>query len=160
MDTRRRSVLADRAAGAVDEAVRAVVDSWPDLMPVALGWSQASHTRARAAVRACLDGIVGVLAQGDLDDRTWARTHRLVFADGHATLDEAAELVRTVRVTGVDVLMRRLEADCGLSADERWILQGEIGGFCEQLVGQEDDVEPGAVDALLATLEADGADFA
>lgn len=160
MDADRRERLASATVALVGELERAVVESWPDLLPLASTWTVAERGRAREAVRAVLEGIAGVIAHGDLDDRTWQRIQRTVLADGRATQDEADALLRTVRVPGVELLLQRLDDVVGLTGDERWTLQVQAGWLCDQLTRQRDESDPAALHRLLAELERDGPDLA
>ena len=156
MDIERRRTLATTATALLPGVEQAVVDSWPDLLPAAAGWAPDAVARARAAVRAALDGIVAIIAQSDLDDRSWMQVRAVVSGHGHATLDEVRDLLRTVRVVGVDLLATRLDELVGLSEDERWELQTQAGWFADQLIGDFDDLEGAAEDAHLLHLLAEG----
>lgn len=160
MNTDRRRQLAQAIAGLLPQAHKAVTESWPDLMPVSLTWGPTSMRRARASARAVLDGVVALMVQGDLDDRAWERTRSLVHAEGHATPEEVAELLRSVRVVGVEFLADRLEDSVGLSHAERWELQREISAYCDDLLGEEHEAESDAFTETLAELHHSGADLA
>lgn len=151
--------MAATATALVPELSSAVIDSWDDLMPRAEDWSPASWERAIAAAEAALEGLVAIIAQGDLDDLSWSRTRETVYARGHATYDEVDDLLRTVRVVGLELLLDRLSEAHGLSPDERWSLQQETHGYCEALHRQRDEVDPETVEALLAELERGGPDL-
>lgn len=159
MNAERRRRLADAIAALLPQAHRAVTESWPDLMPVSQSWGPTSMRRARASARAVLDGIVPLIVQGDLDDQAWERTRTLVHADGHASAAEVAELLRSVRVVGVEFLADRLEEDEGLSHAERWDLQREISAYCDDLLGEEREPESDASTETLAELQRSGADI-
>lgn len=160
MNTHRRRHLADAIQRLLPEAHRSVTESWPDLLPVSLSWTPASMRRARASARAVLDGIVPLIVQGDLDDQAWERTRALVHADGRASKEEAAELLRSVRVVGVEMLADRLEDEAGLTHAERWDLQREISAYCDDLLGEEQQPERDAYLETLAELQASGPDVA
>ncbi len=152
--------MAAVGAALLDELEEAIASSWVDLLPAAAGWGPAATTRARAASAAALRGLLTVFEQGDLDDRSWAEVRDEVYAGGRATPDEAAELLRTVRIVGVEVLADRLSYYLGLTHDERWQLQREASAFCAQLLGTRDELDATAVDTLLAELERSGPDLA
>jgi hypothetical protein len=160
MDAQRRQLLATTAMALLPELERAIVESWQDLLPAASAWTVAERGRARAAIRAVLEGISGVIAQGDLDDRSWERVRLLVLAHGKVEPEEAEALVRTVRVPGVELLLHRLDDEVGLNGDERWTLQVQVGWFCDQLTREREDLKPDAMLQLLADLERDGPDMA
>lgn len=159
MDVDRREHLAGAARALMPAVRQAVVDSWGDLIPTAGRWDARQHARAVAAADAVLGGIPDVIAQGDLDDRSWLRTVETVYARGHATADEVGDLLRSVRVVGVELLLDELESGHGLTSDERWSIQLRAHSFCEQLHRVRDDVAPEGFDELLAGLEADGPDY-
>lgn len=138
---------------------RAVTESWPDLLPGSADWSGAARKRARASVKAALEGIEQLVVQGDLDDRTWERTRTLVHGSGHAGREEVAELLRSVRVVGVEVLADGLEDSAGLTHAERWDLQREISAYCDELLGEDEELEQGAYSETLAELERSGPDI-
>lgn len=160
MDAQRRQVLASTALSLLPELERVIIDSWRDLLPAAAAWTVAERGQAREAIRAVLRGVAGVIAQGDLDDRTWDDIRALVLAGGRAAPEEAEPLVRTVRVPGVEALLHRLDEEVGLSGDERWTLQVQIGWFCDQLTRDREDFDPQAMQELLGDLEHDGPDLA
>lgn len=159
MDAQRRSQIAERGRKLLPELHRAVVDSWPDLLPAAADWSPQSARRARRAALAALEGILLAIEQGDVSDRTWKRLRDEVFAHEKGGRDDAEQLMRSVRVVGVETLARSLAATIGLSHDERWQLQREASGFCEALLGIHDELDPAAYDALLAELQRSGPDL-
>lgn len=159
MDARRRQTLATATVALLPELERAVIETWPELLPQASGWTVAERGRAREAVRASLQGIAGVIAQGDLDDRTWQRIQATVLAEGRATPEEAEALLRTVRVPGVELLLQRLDEMMHLTGDERWTLQIQAGWLCDQLTREREDFDPLALQRLLADLERDGPDL-
>ncbi len=159
MDIERRRTLATTATALLPDVEQAVVDSWPDLLPAAAGWAPDAVGRARAAVRAALQAIVALIAQSDLDERSWRRVRAVVSGHGHATLDEVRDLLRTVRVVGVDLLATRLNEVVGLSEDERWELQTQAGWFADQLIGDFEDLEGAGDDHLLRDLAEGGPDL-
>ncbi len=160
MDAQRRRQVATAGAAIRTEIEAAVTDSWADLLPAAESWTEASTARARAASTATLQGLLLAFEQGDLDDRRWSDLRATAFGHGHANADEVADLLRTVRIVGVELLADRLEALVGLTHDERWQLQREAAAFCEQLVGVGEDLDPAALDMMLAELERSGPDLA
>lgn len=159
MDHDRRMALAALAEAALPALHRAVIDSWSDLMPVAARWSDASHQRAKAAAEATLRGLVTVIAQGDLDEEEWRQTRQVVFGKGFATEDEVGELLRTVRIVGVELLMAHLDEAVGLSNEERWALQQEAHTYSEELHRTREQVDPSTVQSVLEELAASGADL-
>lgn len=134
------------------ELQAAVVQSWQDLIPAAAGWGQASRERARAASESAIAALLDVFEQGDLDDRRWAEVRDVVLAHGHASPEEASELLRAVRIVGVELLGDLLE----VSHAERWQLQQQAAAFAATLVGEEDELDAGAIDRLLEELERSG----
>jgi hypothetical protein len=159
MDVDRREHLAAAARALLPALRQAVVDSWGDLLPTAGRWSALQHARAVAAADAVLGGIPDVIAQGDLDERSWLRTVETVYARGRATTDEVGELLRSVRVVGVELLLDALERSHDLTSDERWSIQLRAHSFCEQIHRVRDDVAPEGFEELLAGLETEGADY-
>jgi hypothetical protein len=155
----RRAELAEAIRSLLPAAHRAVTDSWPDLLPVSATWSGAAAKRARASVKAALEGIVALIVQGDLDDQAWERTRHLVHGSGHAGREEVAELLRSVRVVGVEVLADGLEEHAGLTHAERWDLQREVSAYCDNLLGEDEELEQGAYSETLAELERSGPDI-
>lgn len=160
MDAHRRQLLATTAMALLPELERAIIESWQDLLPVAAAWTVAERGRAREAIRAVLEGVAGIIAQGDLDDRSWEHIRSLLLAHGRTPPEEAEALVRSVRVPGVEVLLHRLDDAVGLSGDERWTLQVQVGWFCDQLTREREEFDPKALVRLLADLERDGPDLA
>ncbi|MGH3665700.1 MAG: hypothetical protein ACRDU8_06375 [Egibacteraceae bacterium] len=159
MDTARRGQIAARSEAMLVDLERAVRESWTDLMPASSTWPPASQQRARAATKAALEGLLATFEQGDLDDRTWTELRDVVFAHGHATPEEAADLLRAVRIVAVDLLAQRLAADIGLTHEERWQLQRETSAFCADLLGVREEIDSSAVDQMLAELERTGQDL-
>jgi hypothetical protein len=160
MDHDRRLTLADLAEQHLPELHRAVVASWTELIPAADIWTPEERRRAHSAAEATLRGLVTVIAQGDLDEESWLRTRQVISGRGVSTHQEVTELLRTVRIVGIEVLLARLDEDANLSKDERWAIQQEAHNYCEQLQGTRGEVDPSAVDALFAHLEASGPDLA
>lgn len=160
MDADRRTEIAQAADAMLPELQEAVMDSWRDLVPASTGWTSASRARAERAARAALSGLVEMLAQGDLEDRAWERTRALLFAEGHATSDEVEDLLRSVRVVGIELLAERLAHERGLTNDERWQVQQEASAFCEQLLGTREELDENTFDEMLTALERSGPDLA
>ena len=160
MDAARRSMIAELGWGLFDDLERAVRESWTDLMPVSRHWPPASQQRARAATYAALRGMLMVFEQGDLDDRTWTELREVLLAHGHATVEEAADLLRAVRIVAVDLLSRRLARQIGLTHEEEWQLQREASAYCADLLGVREEIDSDAVDVMLAELERSGPDLA
>lgn len=160
MNVHRRAQLAQAITRLLPEAHRAVTESWPDLMPVSTTWGPTSMRRAKASARAALEGIVPLIVQGDLDDQSWQRTQDVVHAEGRAPWEEVAELLRSVRVVGVEFLADRLEDEAGLTHAERWDLQREVSAYCDNLMGEQQQPERDAYLETLAELQASGPDLA
>jgi hypothetical protein len=158
MNIHRRRTLASAAQALLPELEAAVVASWPELLPTATSWTPAQGERARTATRAALAGLADVLAQGDLDDLSWQRLRGEVAGHGRATPDEVGELLRAVRVVGVQLLADRLRETVGLSVEERWTLQAHAGWLLDQLADARTELDPGDSDDLLAELHRDGPD--
>jgi hypothetical protein len=159
MDHDRRLELARLAEAHLPDLHQAVVESWCDLMPAAATWQVNQRRRAHAAARAVLAGLAVVIAQGDLEETEWRRTRETLYGRGHATPDEVDELLRSVRIVGVEGLLEILTEEAGLLPDERWTLQLQAHTFSEQLHRNRDEVDPANVQALLAHLESEGADL-
>lgn len=138
----------------------AVVDSWRDMLPASAMWRPDELERARAASEAALRGLLKAFQQGDLDDRSWTELRNVVFADGRITPEEAAELLRSVRIVGVEVLADHLIADIGMAHEERWQLQREASAFCMTLLGTREELDPSRFDQLLNDLQRSGPDMA
>lgn len=156
----RREALAETTTALLSELRSAVIDSWGDLLPGSAEWTPEARARAIAAAQAALEGVASIIAQGDLDDHSWTQTREAVYGRGHAAYQEVEELLRTVRVVGLELLLDRLDEAHALSPDERWSLQQQTHGYCEALHRQRDEVDPETVEALLADLERDGPDLA
>ncbi len=135
-----------------------VVASWTDLWPASGSWPPEMTARARVAGRTALEALLTVFEQGDLDEPALERVRAHVLA-ATSTLDEADELFRTVRVIGVGRLSDLLADRIGLSVEERWELQREAGALGPQLLGHREQLETGAIDALLAELRDSGPDL-
>lgn len=159
MNAQRRGQIAQLGRDMLPELHQAVIDSWPDLLPAAADWSAEGVRRARRAARAALEGILVTIEQGGVEDRAWKRLRDDVLGHGHMTRDEVDELLRSVRIVGMDALADRLSATIGLSHDERWKLQREASGFCEDLLGTRDELDPGAYQEMLAELLRSGPDL-
>jgi hypothetical protein len=159
VNAERRQQLAEAVRALVPQTLRAVTESWPDLMPVSVTWRAASAKRARASARAVLEGIVPLVEQGDLDDQTWERTREVVHGRGFATREEVAELLRSVRVVGVEMLTDGLEDLAGLTHAERWEFQREVSAYCDELLGEDEEPEGAAYAETLAEMERTGPDI-
>ncbi len=138
----------------------AVVDSWRDMLPASASWRPDELERATVASEAALRGLLKAFQQGDLDDRTWTELRNVVFAGGRITPDVAAELLRSVRIVGVEVLADHLIHDIGMAHEERWQLQREASAFCMTLLGSREELDPSRFDQLLADLQRSGPDMA
>lgn len=138
----------------------AVADSWSDMLPASSAWTPEEKTRAEAASEAALRGLMTAFRQGDLDDRTWRDLREVVFAGGRISAEEAADLLRSVRIVGLEVLADRLVADIGMAHEERWQLQREASAFCMTLLGSREELDPSRFDQLLSDLQRSGPDMA
>jgi uncharacterized protein YgfB (UPF0149 family) len=159
MDAQRRSLISKVGAALLPELEEVVTESWNDLMPAAAHWGPVATQRAKRATAAALRGLLAAYEQGDLDDRSWELLRRDVLGRGYATAHEAEDLLRTVRIVGVELLTERLSHYIGLTHDERWLLQREASTFCERLLGGREEVDAEALDSLLAELERSGPDL-
>ncbi len=110
------------------------------------------------ASRAALEALLALFEQGDLDECTLEHARGWVLA-GTSTLDEADELLRTIRVVGVGRLAELLADRIGLTHDERWELQREASVLGPELLGDREEPGPRVIDALLAELERSGPDL-
>ena len=137
----------------------AVVDSWRDMLPAAALWRPDEMARARAASAAALRGLLVAFQQGDLDDQSWADVRDAVFAYGRISHEEAADLLRSVRIVGVEVLAERLSYYIGMAHEERWQLQREAAAFCVTLLGNREELDPSTFDQLLDDLQRSGPDL-
>ncbi len=147
-------------AALIGEMQEAVVDSWRDMLPASAFWRPDELERATTASEAALRGLLKAFQQGDLDDRTWTELRNVVFAGGRITPDVAAELLRSVRIVGVEVLADHLIHDIGMAHEERWQLQREASAFCMTLLGTREELDPARFDQLLADLQRSGPDMA
>jgi hypothetical protein len=159
MDAQRRTQIAAMGRALLPQLQAAVVESWSDLLPAAAQWSEPSFARATRASRAALEGMIRMFEQGDLDDRSWSALRDVVHGQGHATPDEVAELLRTVRIVGVELLTSRLEERLGLGHDELWELQEQAHTFCREIVSTRDEPDLASLDRMLADLERSGPDL-
>lgn len=159
MDHARRLAIARHGSAQLDAILDAIERSWVELLPAAATWDAPRRQQAREAARTALLGILDTVVQGDLDDATWRRTRRAVYGGGRTSHDEAAELVRSVRVVGVELLADTLERGVGLSQDERWELQRQAAIYVEDLLGDRPEISSEAVDALLGELSESGPDL-
>lgn len=158
MDAAHRARVAAAGRRLRPELLDAVADSWDDLVPDAERWDASQRRRAREAIAAALDGMVDVFERGDLDDLTWDRVREAVL-EGRDQ-EDAAELLRSVRLVAVDLLADHLSRGGGLPRDARWELQREASVFCDALLGVRAVPDPAAFDDLLNDLERSGPDFA
>lgn len=159
MDAERRAELATAAATHAPAVQRAVVASWPTLLPAAAAWDDVDHADARAACAAVLRGIITVWYQSDLDGESWDVIRAVVFGRREASRGEGAQLIQSVRLVGLELLAERLAATAGLTAEERWSLQQEAAWFCDTLLAGRGHVDADAYDELLAELAAAAADL-
>lgn len=133
------------------------MSSWLGLWPAARA-QRLQTLRGAAASHAALEALLIVFEQGDLDERTLEHTRAMVLA-GTSTMDEADELLRTIRVVGVGRLTEVLVDRIGLTHEERFQLQHEASVLGPELLGLREELEPRMVDALLAELERSGPDL-
>lgn len=159
MDPARRTLIAAAARDAIPDLERGVVESWSDTWPASNGWSAERRRRATAAARVTLEGIVTVFQHGDLDDRSWASARESIYARVSTNPDDADELVRSVRIVGIDALLRYLGTSLRISPDERWTFEQSADAFCSQVRGAPDDIDPAAIDQLLTTMQAESPDI-
>ncbi len=158
MNTDRRAEIAAVGTALLDDLHKEVVASWTDLWPASSSWSSEVALRAQAAGRVALEALLTVFEQGDLDEPALERVRAHVLA-ATSTLDEADELLRTVRVVGVGYLGDLLAERIGLSHEERWELHREACVLGSELLGRREEPEVWAIDALLAELERSGPDL-
>lgn len=144
----------------LEEMEEAVVDSWQDMLPAAAQWRPDEFARATAASAAALRGLLIAFQQGDLDDQSWTAVRDAVFAHGLINHEEAADLLRSVRIVGVEVLADRLSYYIGMAHEERWQLQREAAAFCVTLLGNREELDPATFDHLLDELQRSGPDLA
>ncbi len=148
------------AEAALPEVRAAVAESWVELIPAADIWTPEQRRAAERITDVALRCLVSVFAQGDLDEESWLRI-RQETADGRVTsAEEVAELLRTIRLVGVERLLTILQAEAALTTAERWALQQEALTYCEEIQGRRGQIDSSAVDALFASLEAAGPDLA
>ena len=159
MNAERRTQVAAVGAALIGEMEDAVVDSWTDMLPAAAQWRPDELARAKAASAAALRGLLTAFQQGDLDDRTWADLRDVVFGHGRISHEEAADLLRSVRIVGIEVLADRLDHYLGMAHEERWQLQREASAFCMTLLGNREELDPSTFDQLLSDLERSGSDM-
>jgi hypothetical protein len=156
----RRSQIAAVGLALLGDMQDAVVESWADMLPASSTWRPDERARAEAASGAALRGMMTAFQQGDLDDRSWTDLRDVVFASGHISPDEAADLLRAVRIVGLEVLADRLVQDVGMVHEERWQLQREASSFCMTLLGNREELDPSRFDQLLSDLQRSGPDMA
>jgi hypothetical protein len=159
VDAARRTQVAAVGAALLGEMEAAVEDSWSDMLPAAQSWRPDERSRARTASRAALRALLTAFQQGDLDDQTWADLRDVVFAHGRISHEEASDLLRSVRIVGVEVLADRLTHYIGMAHEERWQLQREASAFCLTLLGNREELDPSTFDQLLHDLERSGPDL-
>lgn len=159
VDAARRTQVAAVGTALLEEMEDAVVDSWSDMLPAAASWRADEVARAKAASSAALRGLLVAFQQGDLDDRSWIELRDAVFAHGLISHEEAADLLRSVRIVGVEVLADRLTYYIGMAHEERWQLQREAAAFCLTLLGNREELDPATFDQLLDELERSGPDL-
>ncbi|MPZ72126.1 MAG: hypothetical protein GEU74_02655 [Nitriliruptorales bacterium] len=159
MDAARRTEVAAVGTALLQEMESIVEDSWNDMLPASRNWRPDERARAQSASRAALRALLTAFQQGDLDDQTWADLRDVVFAQGRISNEEAADLVRSVRIVGVEVLADRLSHNIGIGHEERWQLQREASAFCVTLLGDREELDPSTFDQLLTDLERSGPDL-
>lgn len=147
-------------AALIGEMEEAVVDSWSDMLPAASQWRPEELARAKAASSAALRGLLTAFQQGDLDDRAWTDLRNVVFGHGRISFEDAADLLRSVRIVGIEVLADRLLHYIGVTHEERWQLQREASSFCMTLLGNREELDPSTFDQLLSDLQRSGSDMA
>lgn len=159
MRAERRVELAAVTRRALPEVLEPVAASWRWLVPSSPGWSRKSHERARNAALAALEGLATVLEQGDLDEAGWGRVCTALAGEGHATQVEQEELLRSIRVVGLERLSTILTAEAGLTREERSAVAQEVGAFVETLLGAREEPGEEAYRRMLAELERTGGDL-
>ena len=160
MDAARRTQIASVGAALLGEMEDAVVESWGDMLPAATAWRPEERARAEAASSAALRGMLTAFQQGDVDDRSWSDLRNVVFGQGHISGEEASDLLRSVRIVGIEFLADRLSHYIGMTHEERWQLQREASSFCMTLLGSREELDPSTFDQLLADLKRSGPDMA
>jgi hypothetical protein len=159
MRAERRVELAAVTRRVLPDLLEHIAASWRWLVPSSPGWSRNAHERAREAARATLEGLATILEQGDLNEHGWERVSNALAGEGHATPIEQEELLRSVRVVGLERLNDILVAEAGLTRDERWTLQQETAGYIETLMGGREEPGEEAYRTMLAELEGRGPDL-
>ena len=159
MDAERRTQIAAVGAALVGEMEDAVVESWDDMLPASAQWRPEEVERAKAASSAALRGMLVAFQQGDLDDRAWAELRNVVFGHGRISFEDASDLLRSVRIVGIEVLADRLIHYIGMAHEERWQLQREASSFCMTLLGSREELDPSTFDQLLSDLQRSGSDM-
>ncbi|HUH07549.1 MAG TPA: hypothetical protein VML96_07040 [Egibacteraceae bacterium] len=159
MDAERRAQIAAASGAVLPDVHQAVIDGLSELIPGSRDWRPDRAAHARAASRAVLEGLVIAFEQGDLDDRRWERVRRDIVGRGEVTPDEAAELLRAVRIIAVQLLTERLSSAIGLTEDERWHIQRDAWAFCQDALDIPREIDPAAFDEMLAELERAGPDL-
>ncbi|CAN5212317.1 MAG: hypothetical protein H0V93_00315 [Euzebyales bacterium] len=159
MDVDRRRELVATATDLLPTLEQAVTSGWGEMSRGSGSWPPEAMSRARDAVRATLEGVVMSLELGDVDEDTWVSVRDHLERAESPELP-VADLLRGVRVVGLETLVAHLDARCHLRPDERWTVQRQVDAFCQQLGDVEDVIDQAAVTGLLARLEADGPDVA
>lgn len=159
MEVDRRRELVATATDLLPTLEQAVISGWGEMSRGTRSWPPEAMSRARDAVRATLEGVVMSLELGDVDEDTWVSVRDHLERAESPELP-VADLLRGVRVVGLETLVAHLDARCHLRPDERWAVQRQVAAFCQQLGGVEDVIDQTAVTGLLARLEADGPDVA
>lgn len=160
MDAARRTQIASVGAALLGEMEDAVVESWSDMLPAASAWRPDERVRAEAASSAALRGMLIAFQQGDLDDQSWTDLREVVFGQGRISAEEASDLLRSVRIVGIEFLADRLTHFIGMTHEERWQLQREASSFCMTLLGSREELDPSTFDQLLSDLQRSGPDMA
>ncbi|MGI8575495.1 MAG: hypothetical protein ACR2MA_09165 [Egibacteraceae bacterium] len=158
MQLARRLEIAAAGVDLLDEVHAVAEQRWVDFQPASRDWPPAARERVWTAVRAAVTGMLTVFVDGDLDDRGWQTTLTAVRGHGEFDATQTADLVRIVRIVAVELLLRRLTQEVGLTHDERWELQRRASVYCEELLGTGEEVPAEAVTALLSELRASGID--
>lgn len=157
MDVDRRTEIAAVSTALLDDLQEVVVAGWAG--PASPAKAQRVQALGSAvASRAALEALLTIFEQGDLDERALTHTRESVLA-GTSTLDEADELLRTIRVVGVGWLTELLADRIGLTHEERFQMQREASVLGSELLGRREKPEPQVIDALLAELERSAPDL-
>lgn len=143
-------------AALLDGLQEEIVASWEGIWPARAPRLRTSG--GAVASRAALEALLTLFEQGDLDECTLEHARARVLA-GTSTLDEADELLRTIRVVGVGRLTELLSDRIGLTHDERRELQREASVLGLELLGGREEPGHRVIDALLAELERSGPDL-